>query len=163
MGMRMGMREKTPSQEGVSIQFRKATIDDIQTLLKLENSIAGTHTYSAMLTESEWLEAMDTEQVFLIEQDGVVIGNLSYEIKNDDHVYISGLLIHPDHQGKGYGRQTLVKVLTQFPNVSKIDLVTHPDNPARLLYESLGFVVTERKENYFGDGEPRLVLELFQK
>ena len=116
-----------------------------------------------MLEGSEWLEAMSTEEVFLIEQDGVVIGNMSYAIQGDDHVYISGLAIQPNYQGKGFGRQALVKVLDQFPNVSKIDLVTHPDNPARALYESLGFVVTERKENYFGDGEPRLVLVLARK
>lgn len=154
------MKERIPSKGNMSIGFRKATTDDIPALLELEESIADTHTYSAMLQESEWIEAMDEEEVFLIELDGTVIGNITYDVQSDDRVYISGLAIHPKYQGKGYGKQALTKVLEQFSNVSKIDLVTHPDNTARLLYESLGFTVTERKENHFGDGEPRLVLEL---
>jgi len=46
------------------------------------------------------------------------------------------------------------------PITKRIELVTHPDNPALKLYESLGFTVESRKENYWGDGEPRLVLAI---
>ena len=45
-------------------------------------------------------------------------------------------------------------------NISKIWLVAHLDNIiAIILCESLEFSVTERKENYFGDGESRVILE----
>lgn len=52
-------------------------------------------------------------------------------------------------------KQFMVKI----PNVSKVWLVTHPDNAAAIgLYESLGFKITERKENYFGNGTPRVIM-----
>ncbi len=40
----------------------------------------------------------------------------------------------------------------------KLTLCVHPDNHARKLYGSFGFKVESRKENYFGDGEPRLIM-----
>lgn len=58
----------------------------------------------------------------------------------------------------GIGRAVLEQILSEFQYVKRIDLVTHPENPALGLYQSLGFAVEERKENFYGDGEPRLVL-----
>ena len=50
-------------------------------------------------------------------------------------------------------------VLEEFRDVKRIDLVTHPDNiKAIALYQSLGFAIESRKENYYGDGEPRIVM-----
>lgn len=40
-----------------------------------------------------------------------------------------------------------------------MELAVHPDNQIALrLYASLGFEIKSRQENYFGDGEPRLLL-----
>lgn len=50
-------------------------------------------------------------------------------------------------------------ILALAKSAPKIDLVTHPENTKAIrLYESLGFKIAERKENYYGDGEPRVVL-----
>jgi ribosomal-protein-alanine N-acetyltransferase len=52
-------------------------------------------------------------------------------------------------------------ILEKCKGTDRIDLVTHPENKNALqLYMSLGFKVESRRENYFGDGEPRLVLVL---
>jgi ribosomal-protein-alanine N-acetyltransferase len=52
-------------------------------------------------------------------------------------------------------------ILEKCKGSNRIDLVTHPENSSALeLYSSLGFKVESRQENYFGDGEPRLVLAL---
>ena len=40
-----------------------------------------------------------------------------------------------------------------------IDLAVHPENQAaRALYVSYGFTQTRIHENFFGDGEPRIVM-----
>jgi len=50
-------------------------------------------------------------------------------------------------------------LLEKFKNTERIDLAAHPDNfRAIKLYQSLGFAIESRKENYYGDGEPRLIL-----
>lgn len=143
------------------INLKRATKEDIPVLIELEKSVAGTKIYSTMLEEKEWEEALEKEVVYLIEKDGAVTGNVSYERKEKGRVYISGLVINPQFQGQGIGREIIVRILDEVKDAKRIDLVTHPDNaPALALYESLGFVIESRVENYYGDGEPRLVLVL---
>jgi ribosomal-protein-alanine N-acetyltransferase len=58
-------------------------------------------------------------------------------------------------------RKAMIHVLNEIELVKRIDLVTHPDNTKAInLYESLGFKIESTIENYFGDGEPRIVMVL---
>lgn len=146
------------------INLKRATKEDIPVLIELEKSVAGTKIYSPMLEEKEWEEALKKEVVYLIEKDGAIVGNVSYERKEGSQVYISGLVISPQFQGQGIGREIIARILDEIKDAKRIDLVTHPDNAAALaLYESLGFIIESRVENYYGDGEPRLVLVLERK
>lgn len=149
--------------EKTNVLLVPATKDDIPILITLEQSVAGPYTYSAMLDVSDWEEELTKCDVFLIKLDGATVGNVSLEHKSPEHLYISGLMIRPEYQGKGIARQVLSQVLHEHTNTQRVDLLTHPDNPARKLYESLGFVVESRIENCWGDGEPRLLLALIQK
>lgn len=143
------------------INLKRATKADISVLIELEKSVAGTKIYSPMLEEKEWEEALEKEVVYLIEKDGAIAGNVSYERKEEGRVYISGLVINPRFKGQGIGREVVIRILDEVKDAKRIELVTHPDNASALvLYESLGFVVESRVENYYGDGEPRLVLVL---
>jgi len=145
----------------ISINLKSATMADLPILLQLEQSVAGTNIYSPMLEESEWKEELQKNHVHLIQGNKQIVGSISYEIKNSDHIYISGLVINPEFQGKGFGKKALLSLLEKFKDVSRIDLVTHPDNTKAVnLYKSLGFVEESRQENYYGDDEPRLVLTL---
>jgi len=79
-------------------------------------------------------------------------------------VYLSGLAVDPAYQGLGVGRDALEQVLSEVKNAPKIELLTHPDNENAIkLYQSFGFEITDKKDNYFGDGEPRIVLVKNQK
>lgn len=91
----------------MSIKLKKATVADIPKLLEIEKTAAGMKTYSAMLEEKEWVEDLEKESVFLIENDGVIIGNTSYQDKGDGHFYIGGLIIMPQFQGRGFGREAM--------------------------------------------------------
>jgi [ribosomal protein S18]-alanine N-acetyltransferase len=153
--------ERIPTHEKEPIKLTLATPADISVLLELEKSVSDRNTYSPMLTENEWREEFKKCVVYLIESEGVVVGNLSYEKKNDDHVYISGLVIDPRFQGKGFARDSLGLLLKDLSDTKRIDLVTHPDNMSAFnLYQSLGFTVESFKEDYYGDGEPRVVMVL---
>jgi ribosomal protein S18 acetylase RimI-like enzyme len=145
----------------MSVLLRKATILDIPVLLELEESVTGTNIYSPMLEESEWEEELLNNFVFLIEKDGEVVGNMSYEKKEGDHMYISGLVVGRQFQGKGIAREAMSTFLEEFKEARRIDLVTHPENTAALrLYRSLGFVDGSLIEDFYGDGESRLMLIL---
>jgi ribosomal protein S18 acetylase RimI-like enzyme len=72
---------------------------------------------------------------------------------------ISNVAVEPACQGQGIARAAMEFLLERNHAAPRIELVTHPENAAALrLYGSLGFVVEGRRENCFGDGEPRLLL-----
>lgn len=152
------------NEERVSIALERATSDNIDDFLELERSVEGHSTYSAMTNRAEVLEEIRKNVVYLIRKDDHTVGSIMYEMKTPKHAHISGLVVHPDVQGQGIGKAAMIKVLKELAYIPVIDLVTHPDNERAIrLYESLGFTLGECIENYFGDGEPRVVLTLRKK
>ncbi len=144
----------------MEINLKKAETKDIPLLIELDRE-AQSRTYAAFLTEQEWLDDMAKEPIFFIEADGEIVGVTSYWMKEPDHAYISSLIIRPQFQGKGIARKAMEIVLEWIKDVPLVDLVTHPDNTKAIkLYESLGFKNVARMENHFGDGEPRIKMEL---
>ncbi len=143
------------------IIFKKATIKDIPVLIEIEKKLIGIKNYSAEITEKGWEEVFNKNNavVYLILRDGKIVGDASYEIKPDGVAYISGLAIDPQFQKQGIGREATRLLLEELKNMKRIELVTHPENSGALkIYLSFGFVIKEQKENYFGDGEPRIEL-----
>lgn len=141
----------------MNINLRKAKVKDISTLISIEKEVSGSKIYSPLLTEAEWLEELEKGATYFIELDGSVVGEVSCEMKEPFHVYIGGLVVKPLFQGKGIARKAMEILLAQLKDVRTIDLVTHPENEKAIkLYESLGFNIESRIENYFGDGEPRV-------
>lgn len=149
-------KEKVPS-----ITLERASADDAAVFLDIEKSIPLTPTYSPTADLSEALEEIRNNIIYLIRKGDKIAGNVMYQMKSSDHAYISGVTIRPDFQGQGIGKAALEKVLEELKDVPTIDLVTHPDNARAIeLYKSLGFTVGERVENYFDDGEPRIMMTL---
>ena len=64
---------------------------------------------------------------------------------------VAELMVHPDHQRRGIGRELLSEYLRDVPRAW---LVTHPDAPARALYESAGWQPGEQFVNH--RGTPRI-------
>jgi len=151
---------KLPSAN--ELKLVKAEQNDIDKLLMIENNLSGSKIYSAMTEKSEWEEAFKKgETIYLIKKGYEILGNVSYEKRSDGSVYISGLAILPHFQKQGVGKEVVRRILDELKDVKKINLVTHPDNLASIkLYESFGFKTESRKENYYGDGEPRLIMVL---
>ena len=136
----------------------KATIENVSKLLEIEKTTQGLKVYSGYFSEKEIEEWINNDRVYLIENDGVVVGSISYEIKDDSHAYLSGLVIKPEFRRQGLAREAMVQLFEELKNFNKLSLAVHPENHAVRLYESLGFVKESIKENYFGDGEPRLIM-----
>jgi ribosomal protein S18 acetylase RimI-like enzyme len=145
----------------MKIEYKDATVADIPLLISIEQGVAGNKNYSPMLDVDEWKEALEKGRVFLLTKEEEVVGDASYEDHGNGMFYISGLVIAPKFQGQGLGREVLRKLMDDMKDAKRIELVTHPDNIAALkLYTQNGFIVESRKENYYGDGESRLILSL---
>ena len=57
--------------------------------------------------------------------------------------YLENIQLSARWRGKGIGTQLLTRLIAEHPTVS-LRLTTFADNPARRLYQRLGFVVVER-------------------
>lgn len=145
------------------MELKRATAKDVDEYLDIERSIDGTPTYLATTDPKEALAEIKNNIAYLISENGHIVGSVMYQMKTPDHARISGLAIRPDFQNRGIGRAVMTKILEELKDIPNIDLVTHPDNDRAIkLYESLGFTLGERIENYFGDGEPRVVMTFKQ-
>jgi [ribosomal protein S18]-alanine N-acetyltransferase len=149
----------SPKQKG-SLKFQKATANDVKLILEIEKTTLDNKTYHGLYTENEIKDYLKSEIINLIKEGDEVAGLVSFKIKKNQ-IYIGGLIIKPEFQRKGLGRQVMKKLLEELKKFEKIDLVVHPDNTAAVkLYKSIGFTEMLRKDNYYGDGEPRLILVL---
>lgn len=140
------------------ITFRKATREDAPFCLSLEQ-----HTWPGMYAKSADLARVErklaSDEAFIIESSGQAIGTTSYRMKGPDHGYLSGLIVEPSFRSNGIARLAAEFRLSKLENVRRVDLVTHPRNSAIIrLYLSLGFFLESWKEDYFGDGQPRVTL-----
>jgi len=142
-----------------SINLKLTTEKDIPIFLEIEKSLGDFKFYSRMDDKNEARNEFKKNIVHLIQMDNEIVGIVEYEIKNKDHAYLSGLIINPKFQGKGVRKEVMNQVMEKLKFFKRVDLVTHPENIKALnLYKSFGFVFESRIENYFGNGEPRVVL-----
>lgn len=141
------------------INLIEATQSDVDVFIDFERKVSDTKIYSTILDREEALKEFKLNKIYLIKRDNVTVGTVMYQMKGSDHAYISGLVVDPTVQRQGIGRTAMLLLLEQLKDVQRIDLVVHPENTSGLaLYASLGFETESKQENYFRDGEPRLIL-----
>jgi RimJ/RimL family protein N-acetyltransferase len=138
------------------ITLKKATKNDWQIILDFEKA-ANSQTFHAMTTKKEIHDFLENNKVFFIGSENKTVGLIGYEPKQDTN-YISELIIGAEYQNKGFATQAikeLVKTLGDKP----CELHTHPENiSAIIVYLKSGFKIKGWLDNYYGDGEPRILL-----
>ncbi|RJQ36687.1 GNAT family N-acetyltransferase [Candidatus Parcubacteria bacterium] len=141
------------------IQFYRARVADFADYLAVERSVMGPPTYSGITDQDEARQELAASIVYFITVDGKIAGTIQYEIKSPKHAHISGIVVRPEFQERGVGHVALHFVLKELKSVERIDMAVHPHNRRSLrLALNFGFVVESWQDNYFGDGEPRLIL-----
>ncbi|CAM3348120.1 GNAT family N-acetyltransferase [Brevibacillus invocatus] len=95
------------------------------------------------LAQSKFLPNFETLAVY---KDQAMVGFVMFGIDPVDSQYwIYRLMIDSNHQGKGYGIETMKQVIDRIrekPDTTNIMVAYHPENEAAAsLYEKLGFKV----------------------
>lgn len=141
-----------------TIILKRATLDDWREIAKVEK-IANSETYSARTKADEIKNFIKDDFVFLIRNGGVVVGLVSFAVLPKKIAHCNGLVIYPKFRSKGYGRKAMSLVLKKMFKYPRVELVVHPHNNSAIsLYFSLGFIIESWQDNYFGDGQPRLMM-----
>ena len=98
---------------------------------------------------------------------GIVGGYLGSDEGDESVAVVFGMYVNENHRGKGIGRlllASLIERLSAFPGIITIRLgVTETQEPARSLYESMGFqVVGKTEEGIVVNGQryDELIMEL---
>jgi ribosomal protein S18 acetylase RimI-like enzyme len=108
--------------------------------------------------ESEYLA---NSEIYLAYVSEVPIGFIAYEAQ-PNQIEIKTVVVLPKYQGKGYGKKMIIYLINLVKSQT-IFLVTHPFNtPALIAYLKSGFKIQGWQDNYYGDGQPRLLLR-FEK
>ena len=90
---------------------------------------------------SQFRKGYDAADVTMIIVGGRRAGYLALKVAADS-IYIDNIQLSSVHRGKGLGTAILRGLLREHAG-RRVHLTTFADNPARRLYERLGFVVTE--------------------
>jgi ribosomal protein S18 acetylase RimI-like enzyme len=106
----------------------------------------------------EQLDYLKDCDVYMLYENRKPIGFFAYKTSGDG-VEVKSIVVVPEEQGKGYGKAMMNKLL-ELTDGHTVHLVTHPKNTSALLYYlKSGFEIYGWKDNYYGDGEPRLLLK----
>lgn len=141
-----------------NISLKRATLKDYEEVAKIEK-VADSKIYSARVKEDEIKNFIKKDFVFLIKNKSVVLGLVSFEVLNKKVAHCNGLVVYPKFRGKGFGNKAMSLILKKMCKYPRVELAVHPhNNPAISLYLSLGFIIESWQDNYFGDGEPRLLM-----
>ncbi|RNB86298.1 GNAT family N-acetyltransferase [Brevibacillus panacihumi] len=132
-----------------SIQLRAAGPSDLETLIWLD--VHGFQMEEEKVREMhQRINQNDRSTTYLILADHQPIGKIS-TMGMDKEGFIYGFCVHPEHQGKGYGRQALAQAIDILleEGMQKVSLEVACENSNALgLYESCGFVVKSANDYY---------------
>lgn len=142
----------------MSLKLRKADLRKDGRLLKELDNLSFSRDFDmpSMSVEEE-VKFLRSCQTYIYYKDNKPVGFYSY-IENMGEVELKGIAVIPDFQNKGIGRKMTEDFLSKIKGKRSF-LVTHPKNSgAIILYLKCGYEITGWKENYYGDGQPRLRL-----
>ncbi len=150
-----GLNDIKKEKQKIEYSVRKGRASDRDNLKALYIKVAiisGTLVRSADEITDEYIDstlnsALDDGIIFVAERDGALIGSvLKYKqnIKILSHVLDEGsILVDPEYQGMGVGTKMYTTLLDEIknnrPDILRVNLKVRATNPARRLYERLGF------------------------
>jgi ribosomal protein S18 acetylase RimI-like enzyme len=84
----------------------------------------------------------ETHVILKVVKEGMIIGSVrAYEENGTCH--IGRLIVHPDHQNKGLGKQLMDRIETAFPDSTRFELFTGSKSAKNLaLYQKLGYRIS---------------------
>ncbi|MGE0623241.1 MAG: GNAT family N-acetyltransferase [Pseudomonadales bacterium] len=140
--------ESAPANE-LQVTFRDVTDADFEWLITLRQETMGPHLERSgrplSPAEDRRRVQQDYQHIQILETDGVSIGMLKV-IKTRDAWKVVQIQIVPDHQGRGIGSQVLAGLLAKAADAdAPVVLSVLRVNPAKRLYERLGFRVVGEK------------------
>lgn len=136
------------------MKLRPTTPEDAEFLYQLLKATMREYVDQTWGWDEDWQRAyfemrFDPAKNQIIVLDNHDIGVIATE-KSEDEILLSSLYILPEYQGRGIGTRLIKELLARaFRDGLAVGLRVLKVNPARRLYERLGFVVVEEKDTHY--------------
>ena len=134
------------------MMIREAHGQDIDQMVSIEE-----YCYDTPWPREAFEEEIDDAELgigFVAEEEGYMVGFATgLSVASEFHLH--NIAVHPDHQGKGVGRQLLEKIdeYCHQHDLRKILLEVRRDNEhARRLYLGMGYESVGTRKDYYGPG-----------
>lgn len=121
----------TTSSTATRIEYRRMLAGDLPTAHALSQAVRWPH----RLEDWQFVHRLGTG--FVAECDGAVVGTALCWAYGSDHGSLGMVIVSPDLQGKGVGRELMKRVLDELDGRTTMLIATPAGRP---LYERLGFV-----------------------
>lgn len=137
----------------MDISLTNATSDDRAFLIELRKQTMVPHFEQAGLFLSDEEQAFRVDERYecirIVRYAGTVAGAIKFDDDGTD-IEIMQVQILPEFQGKGLGRGLMEKIFVRARQHGKsVRLTVLKQNPARRLYERLGFIVVGEDNHEF--------------
>ena len=140
--------------------LKRAVATDVDLVVAFEFEVLNEKLYGKPLDHTAARSEIETNEYYLHLSEGRVVATGALRRREDGSAYLSNIAVHPKVRRKGFARAMMSHLLSLSDGAPLIDLAVHPENQAaRALYVSQGFTPTQIHENFFGDGEPRIVMQ----
>ncbi len=134
------LRQATEADYAFIYQLHRATMKDY---------VAQTWGWDEVVQEVMFKDRFDPGRSCIIVVDGRDVGILSME-RRIDTLFVANLQILPEEQGHGLGTAIIKAILAQaYDEGISVSLQVLKVNPARHLYEGLGFVVSGETATHY--------------
>jgi ribosomal protein S18 acetylase RimI-like enzyme len=97
--------------------------------------------------DRNYRSAFPGAEFYAIDRDGEVVGRI-YLDRGTEALHLLEISLHPDWRGRGLGRALLIQLQAEVRAGACLRLSVAEGNPARRLYERLGFVDSEPPDEF---------------
>ena len=135
------------AENNTTVTLYPATKDDLLALVAIHSAAFDMEKEDSIAFLEQSFDTGET--IWCIATGGTIVGLVLTSIQ-PDQTNLYGLAIHPEYQGKGYGRAA-VNVLLQKPEITfPVTLhVTEENEAAFKIYKNIGFVTTQELMEYW--------------
>ena len=145
-------------------QLRRAGVDDLESIMAIENSTFATDAWSAPLMSSE-LRGAHTYYLVALGEAGTTDGYAGLMApRGSGQADIQTIAVVESARGRGLGRTLMNALLSEARTrgAEQVFLEVRADNPAaQHLYDSLGFEPIDVRRNYYQpDGVDAIIMRL---
>ena len=137
----------------MELTYREAGIEDAALLIKIYNSsfyddyIRYGYCPGYGKTKEQMEQSIAKYPKYIIMNDGLPVGVISFENKENGYYYLGCLCIIPEYQGMGIGTQAFRHMLSIYSDWKEISLVTPSDKEQNIKFycEKCGFNIGDKK------------------